>query len=128
MIRFQILSFERPPDWDCYGGEPITSDACRSAVAVLEELLREVPGVPEPRVSPSASGAVSLYWRAAGQHFTLAVYSSARLGCTRKGTGESASEVACTKQTAVRHLTRMFATTNLSDPDAEQRDAAPVAG
>ena len=74
-IRQRILSFSRPADWDGLGGLPITLSACKRAVGFLEAAYRRIEGLPAPRVSPSALGAISLYWRLADRYFTVRVLS-----------------------------------------------------
>src|SRR5207248_2774813 len=70
--------FVRPPNWDGLGGERITAEACEDAAAFLVAAGTEVSGLPLPRTSPSALGAVSLYWRRGDQHFTVRVFSASR--------------------------------------------------
>lgn len=71
LSHFQSLQ----PNWDSYGGLPISPAAIEGAtvlIAVLERL-----GIPDPQVYPIGNGAVGLEWSQNGADLAIEVKSIA---------------------------------------------------
>jgi hypothetical protein len=61
MLRARIMGVERSYGWRDHA-RAIPKSACLGAIEFLESAFRENPSLPEPEVSPSPRGGVTLSW------------------------------------------------------------------
>lgn len=78
-----------PPNWDSYGGQPVSLQSLGAALRLLFGLSKST--LPPPEVVPMSAGGVQLEWHQSGVDLEISVGSAGEISCYyRDGCGNEA--------------------------------------